>query len=297
MPINCVRTWTLLCTLQRGESYHCTTGLVTENFSWEVVIYTWNATIKTRHAASRCLQCFKAISPQWLCCGPIDMILHESSMISYMMTNWYHIWYHRSVCSIRSAAAFGSPCCSGLGATLPRLFRPQPAIPEMLAPDPLCLGDENHPGAAPTVAPHPDVHLGDPTAVTPVPLLVGGGVSKTQIVLEAVWDSGVAVAADEAWNEGGAPKHVCHRADVEAGQARVAGPVIEHGHFSSLHDTVSRQLNGLKRAEIHQDTSLWVLLSPLAPFGHKVQLKKSWGRTYHTRQSPCSQYDIIVYQW
>ncbi len=67
-----------------------------------------------------------------------------------------------------------------------------------------------------------------------------------------MWDRGVTVAADEAKNEWGAPQHVCHRANVEAGQARVAGRVIEHGHSSSLHDTVRRQLNGLKRAEIHQ---------------------------------------------
>jgi hypothetical protein len=59
------------------------------------------------------------------------------------------------------------------------------------------------------------------------------------------------VAADEAQNEGGTPQHVGHRADVEAGQARVAGQVIEHGHSSSLHDAVWGQVNGLKRAEIH----------------------------------------------
>ena len=54
------------------------------------------------------------------------------SLISYMMTNWYHVWYHRPVCSICSAAAFSSPRCSGLAATLPRLYRPQPALPETL---------------------------------------------------------------------------------------------------------------------------------------------------------------------
>ncbi len=46
--------------------------------------------------------------------------------------------------------------------------------------------------------------------------------------------------------------HVGHRADVEAGQARVAGRVIEHGQSSSLHNAVRGQVNGLKRAEIHQ---------------------------------------------
>ena len=51
-------------------------------------------------------------------------------------------------------------------------------------------------------------------------------VSKTPIVLKAVWDRGVTVATDEARNERGTPQHVCHRANVEAGQARVAGRVI-----------------------------------------------------------------------
>ena len=84
--------------------------------------------------------------------------------------------------------------------------------------------------------------LAKPAAVAPIPLHVGGGDSKTPmmrpILLEAVWDRGVTVAADEARNEGDPPQHVCHRADVQAGQARVAGRVIEHGHSSSLHGTV-----------------------------------------------------------
>jgi hypothetical protein len=113
-------------------------------------------------------------------------------------------------CSIRSAAAaaFGHPrCCSGLAATLPCLCHPEPALAETPAPDPLRLGNRNHPGpgVALTVAPHPDVHLVELVVVTPVPLRVSGGVSKTPIVLEAVWDSGVTVAADEARNEGAHP--------------------------------------------------------------------------------------------
>ncbi len=105
-------------------------------------------------------------------------------------------------CSIRSAAASRRPrCCSGLAATLPRLCRPGPALAEPLGPDPLRLGDRHHPGTVPPVA---DVHLVEPQAdaVAPVPLRVGGGVSNTLIVLEAVWDSEVNVAADEARNEG-----------------------------------------------------------------------------------------------
>jgi hypothetical protein len=107
-------------------------------------------------------------------------------------------------CSICSSAASRRPrCCSSLAAaTLPRLCRPGPALAEPLGPDPLRLGDRLHPGAALAVAPHPDVHLVEPAAVALVPLRVGGCESNTLIVLEAVWDSGVTVAANEALNEG-----------------------------------------------------------------------------------------------
>jgi hypothetical protein len=94
-------------------------------------------------------------------------------------------------------------CGSGLAATLPRLCRPGTALAELLGPDPLRLGDRYHPG--PAVAPHPDVHLVEPAAVAPVPLSVGGGVYNAPIVLEAVWDNGGTVAADEARNEGERP--------------------------------------------------------------------------------------------
>ncbi len=177
-----------------------------------------------------------------------------------------------------TAALCHRRCGSGLAATLPRLCRPGPALAEPLGPDPLCLGDRHHPGAAPAVAPHPDVHLVEPAAVAPVPLRIGRGVSNTptRIVLGAVWDSGVIVAANEARNEAGVPQHVGHRADVEAGQARGAGRVIEHGYSSLLHDAIRGQVNGLKRAEIHQGYLL-VLVCIVAwrPVGHKVQLKKS----------------------
>ncbi len=97
------------------------------------------------------------------------------------------------LCSIRPATTLGSPSCgSGLAATLPRLCRPEPALAETLAPYPLSIRDRHHAGGAPAVAPHPDhdFHLVEPAAVAPVPLRVGGGVSKTLIVLEAMWDSG-----------------------------------------------------------------------------------------------------------
>ena len=69
-------------------------------------------------------------------------------------------------CSIRPPDAFGSPRCgSGLATMLPRLCRPEPALAETLAPHPLSLSDRHHAGAAPAVAPHPDVHLVEPAAV------------------------------------------------------------------------------------------------------------------------------------
>jgi hypothetical protein len=83
-------------------------------------------------------------------------------------------------------------------------------------------------------------------------LHIGRGASKKPIVLEAVLNPGVTVAADETRNEGGAPKHVRDRAEVEEGQALVAGLVLEHGHFSPLHDAVLCQIDRLKRAEVHE---------------------------------------------
>ena len=88
---------------------------------------------------------------------------------------------HRQICS---AAALRRPrCISGHAATLPRLCRPGPADPalaEPLGPDPLRLSNRHHPGAAPAIAPHPDVHLVEPAAVAPVQLRVGGGASSVK---------------------------------------------------------------------------------------------------------------------
>ncbi len=109
------------------------------------------------------------------------------------MISYYDKYYDIiGLCLICSAAALRRrPCGSSLAVTLPRLCRPGPALAEPLGPDPLRLGDRHHLGAALAVAPHPDVHLVEPAAVARVPLRVGGGVSNTPIVLEAVWDSGV----------------------------------------------------------------------------------------------------------
>jgi hypothetical protein len=123
----------------------------------------------------------------------------------------------------------------------------------MLSPDPLSLsyGHWHRPWAAPAIVPHPDVHLVEPAAVALIPLCVCRGASKTPIVIEAVLNCRVTVAADETLNEGEAPQHVSNRADVEAGQEQVAGLVIECGHLSPLHDAVLLQIDRLKCAEVH----------------------------------------------
>ncbi len=67
---------------------------------------------------------------------------------------------------MRSAVTLGSPGrSSGLAVSLPSLCCPGPALTDAFAPDPLSLCDGHHPGAAPAVAPHPDVHLVEPAAV------------------------------------------------------------------------------------------------------------------------------------
>ena len=52
------------------------------------------------------------------------------------------------------------------------------------------------------------------------------------IVLEGMRNSGVDDAANEEWNQAFSSQDVGHWADVEAGQQRVAGRVIQHGHSS-----------------------------------------------------------------
>ena len=75
---------------------------------------------------------------------------------------------------------------SGLAASLPSLCCLDPALADTLAPDPLSLCYGHHPGVAPAVAPHPDIHLVQPATVAPVALSVGRGMSKSLIVPEAV---------------------------------------------------------------------------------------------------------------
>ncbi len=82
------------------------------------------------------------------------------------------------------------------------------------------------------------------------------------------------VAADEAQNEGGAPKYVGHGADVEAGQARVAGRIIEHAYASLLHDTVWGQLNGLKCAEVRQGQLIVRVTEPFCAFETQSTFEK-----------------------
>ncbi len=98
---------------------------------------------------------------------------------------------------MRSTTTLGSAASgSGLAASLLSLCCPGPALADALAPDPISLCNGHHPGAAPAVAPHPDVHLVESAAVAPIPPRVGGGASKTPIVLEAVRNRRVTVAKD-----------------------------------------------------------------------------------------------------
>jgi hypothetical protein len=182
--------------------------------------------------------------------------------------------------SLSSAATLGrADRSSGLAVSLPSLCCPGPALADStLAPDPLSLCDGHHPGVAPQAAvePYPDVHLVESAAVAPVQLRVGGGASKPQIVLESVWSRGATVAADETRNERGAPQHVLDRADVEAGQARVAGRVIEQGTPARCMMLSGVRSMGSNVLKYTRDTSLVDSLypGPLTPMGHKVQLKR-----------------------
>jgi hypothetical protein len=117
------------------------------------------------------------------------------------------------MCSIRFAAAFGSP--RRLAATIPRLGCPDQADPDFvgaLAPDSLGLSDGYHPspGAAPSVSPYPVVHLLESAQFTPsrciiITMHIIRCVAKTRIVLEGVWNHGVTVAADDARDKGYSP--------------------------------------------------------------------------------------------
>ncbi len=94
----------------------------------------------------------------------------------------YDIMTSTLMLSATTLGSAGSSRC--LATSLPSLCCPGPALADALAPDPLRLSlcDGHHPGAAPAIAPHPDVHLVEPAAVAPIPLRVGGGASKTLIV-------------------------------------------------------------------------------------------------------------------
>ncbi len=100
-------------------------------------------------------------------------------MISYTIS-YHNISNPGSSIRSGSAAALCAPRGSGLVTTLPRLCRPDPALTdsETLTPDPLRLSDIHHPGTAPAVAPHPDVHLVEPASVAPVELRIGRGILK-----------------------------------------------------------------------------------------------------------------------
>ena len=102
--------------------------------------------------------------------------------------------------SLCPASNLGSPgSSSGFSVSLSRLCSTGPALTDHLLLRSLlilCLGDGHYQGAAPAIVPHPDVDLVESGAIVPVPLRVGRGASKTPIVLEAVLNHGLTVAAD-----------------------------------------------------------------------------------------------------
>jgi hypothetical protein len=131
-------------------------------------------------------------------------------------------WTVCSYCATASSARQGL-----FTAPLPRLSCPDPALTDTLAPDSFSLHNGHHPGATPAVAPRLNAHLVESAAVALISLCVSLGADKTlMIVLEGMRNSRMAVAANEAWNQGCSPQDVCHWADVEAGQPRVASGVI-----------------------------------------------------------------------
>jgi hypothetical protein len=119
---------------------------------------------------------------------------------------------------------------------------------------PLILSASGHnPGEAPAVvAPHPHVYLIELVAAALVLLCVSQGAYKMLLTLEEVWIIGLLLMNTE-WKEGGEGQHICHRADVKAGQVLIAGWVMEHGHSRPQHDsdTVWSQIGGLNCAEVY----------------------------------------------
>ncbi len=111
---------------------------------------------------------------------------------------WSRLWYHiiKSLCA--QFAPPPPPATQAAVASLrrflvvevhTRLCRQGLALAG-INPGPLRLSDGHHPGAAPAIAPHPEVHLVKPASVAPV-----------QSELRAGWGA-------DAQNERGAPNHV-----------------------------------------------------------------------------------------
>ncbi len=170
MPVDYVRTQTLLCTLQRGESYHCTTGPVTDNSDWEVVKY-----MKYPHQDQACCKWIPPVLQGSL--PTVDVLWLNRHDITWNQV-WYHTWWPIDIIYdiIGQFLQSALPPPSAVPAAAASLRRflvfaalnllSGPALPEMLTPDPLRLGDRNHQGAAQTVEQYPDVHLVEPAAVT-----------------------------------------------------------------------------------------------------------------------------------
>ncbi len=142
-----------------------------------------------------------------------------------IIKHWYCKWYHRL--SVHSALPLTAPdpACSvrrflvSAALILPSLTR------SLLILSASAMDTTRGPEATPAVAPRPNAHLVESATVALISLCVSWGAPKTLIVLEGMRNSKMAVAVNKAWNQGCSPQDICHCANVEAGQPRVAGRI------------------------------------------------------------------------
>jgi hypothetical protein len=99
-------------------------------------------------------------------------------------------------------------CGSSRHPMLPRLRHHDPALADTLAPNPPASGGGPCYSVTSRLGFHRRVCCRCPDSAQN-PLCVSGGAAKTPIILEAVWNRWVTVAADEALNKGRSPLGRC----------------------------------------------------------------------------------------
>jgi hypothetical protein len=84
----------------------------------------------------------------------------------------------------------------------------------------------------PSVAPHPEVELIEPTSVASAP----AGISLSSITIsKRIGQRGVRVSTHVARHQWHTAQHIAWPAQIEARQVGAAGTVEEHGHTVALH--------------------------------------------------------------